>query len=100
MPRGPSHGRCLTGHPTPPERGPTVDAPNHRRPSPALIVAMIALFVSLSGVATGAFRLAPNSVKSSHIAPGAVTTTDIRTNAVTSSDIGPRSVLRRDIGTG
>ena len=43
------------------------------RPSPALVVAMVALFVALSGLAVAGFKLPAKSVKAKNIAKGAVT---------------------------
>ena len=49
------------------------------RPSPALIISLIALFVALGG---SAYALKKNSVRSKNIANGAVTGIDIRDGAV------------------
>ena len=51
------------------------------RPSPALVVAMIALLVALSGTAYAAVTLAPNSVGTAQLKNGAVTLTKIATSA-------------------
>jgi hypothetical protein len=50
-----------------------------RRPSPAMIVACIALFVALSGAGYAAFSLPDNSVKSRHIVNGQVKSADLAT---------------------
>jgi hypothetical protein len=54
----------------------------HLRPSPALVVAVIALFVALSGIGYAALKLAPNSVKTKSIKNGAVTEAKIANGAV------------------
>ena len=51
------------------------------RPSPALVVATIALLVSLSGTAYAAVTLAPNSVGTAQLKTGAVTLTKIAASA-------------------
>ena len=48
-----------------------------RKPSPAMVVACIALFVALSGVGYAAFSLPDNSVKSRHIVDGQVKKADV-----------------------
>jgi hypothetical protein len=58
-----------------------------RRPSPSMILALIALAVALSGVAYAAFRLPANSVKSKHIANGQVKSPDLANNGVTGTDV-------------
>ena len=51
------------------------------RPSPALVVATIALLVALSGTAYAAVTLAPNSVGTAQLKNGAVTLTKIAKSA-------------------
>ena len=53
---------------------------NHGRPSPALIVAMVALIAAVSGTALA--LPGKNSVKSNDIAPGGVKGTDIANGAI------------------
>lgn len=72
------------------------------RPSPALIIACLALFVALGGVGYAAFKLKPNSVKTKNIkngavkekkiADGAVTTRKIADGAVTTGKIADKAV--------
>lgn len=70
--------------------------PSMLRPSPALIVAFIALFVALSGtgyaVKLGSGSLKKNAVTSSKIKRNAVTASKIRKNAVTKSKIKKNNV--------
>src|SRR5688500_18853069 len=54
-----------------------------QRPSPAFLVAMLALMISLAGTSYAAVQLSPNSVKSIHIKAGEVKTSDLGNNAVT-----------------
>lgn len=58
-----------------------------RRPSPALIVAILALIAALSGTAVaakfGGSQIKRNAIKAKHIRDGAVTATDIRDGNVT-----------------
>jgi hypothetical protein len=66
-----------------------------KKPSPSMVVALIALFVAMTGVATagkGGAKLGKNSVKSSHIAPGAVGPTDLAAGAVTARGLATNSV--------
>lgn len=58
-------------------------------PSPAMAVALVALFVALGGTGYAVTRLPSNSVG----------TTQLRTNAVTSSKIRPRTIRLSDIST-
>lgn len=66
--------------------------PNARRrlPSPAMLIALAALFVSLSGVSYAA--LAKDSVKSKHIKNGAVKSADIANNGVKGADVDEASL--------
>jgi hypothetical protein len=75
-----------------------------RRPSPALIVALIALFVSLSGVSYGVAtgfidsrELKNNEVRSIDIRNNQVRTRDLRNNEVRGIDIRNSTVQGRDI---
>jgi hypothetical protein len=82
------------------------------RPSPAMVVAFIALFVALAGTALSAGSRVPgkNGVKSSDIAPKAVKTSDLGTgavsgekvaaNAVTGDKVSPDSLTGADISYG
>jgi hypothetical protein len=51
--------------------------PKLRRPSPALVIACVALAISLSGVGYAAVTLADNSVGSRHVKPDALRGVDI-----------------------
>jgi hypothetical protein len=61
------------------------------RPSPALILSCVALFVALSGSAL-AVGLAKNSVRSAQIVDGTVRTRDVKDAAVTGTKIAPNAV--------
>jgi hypothetical protein len=61
------------------------------RPSPALIVSCVALFIALSGSAL-AVGLAKNSVRSAQIVDGTVRTVDLKDAAVTGTKIAPNAV--------
>ena len=53
-----------------------------RRPSPAIVISSIALFMSLGGVGYAATQLPPNSVGTSQLRNGAVSFTKIQPGAV------------------
>jgi hypothetical protein len=63
-----------------------------RRPSLALVVSFVALFIALGGSAYAGFGLAKNSVGTKQLKNGAVTTSKIRNGAVTSSKINGSGV--------
>lgn len=65
-----------------------------RRPSPALVIALIALFVSLSGVAYG---VATGSIDSREIKNNAVRSRDLRNNDIRSKDVRNNEIRGRDI---
>jgi len=73
-----------------------------RRPSPAMVVACLALIVALGGTSVAAVsQLVPrNSVGPRQIQFGAVTGPKIRNNAVTSVKVANRSLLRADFAPG
>jgi hypothetical protein len=72
-----------------------------RRPSPAMIVACIALLVALGGTSVAAVsQLARNSVGPRQLQTGAVTNPKLRNNAVNSAKVRPRSLLRSDFAPG
>ena len=62
------------------------------RPSPALVVACIALFVALSGFGYAAIKLPRNSVGTKQLRNGAVTGKKIAKNAVSGAKIAPDAV--------
>jgi hypothetical protein len=87
------------------------------RPSPALVISCIALFVALTGsalavgvgkntvrspqIVDGTIRtvdLRDNAVAAGKIAPNAVDTTEIAENGVESSDVAPDSLTANDLG--
>ena len=63
-------------------------------PSPALVIALIALFVSLGGVSYG---LARGSVGTRAIKNNSVRSTDIKNNNVRSKDIRNKTLRGRDV---
>jgi hypothetical protein len=67
------------------------------RPSPALVVAVIALLVALGGTGYAAMRVPANSVGTRQLRDGAVTRSKIRTGAVTSAGVKNRSLTGTDI---
>ena len=72
-----------------------------RRPSPAMIVACIALLVALGGTSVAAVsQLARNSVGTPQLQTGAVTNPKLRNNAVNSAKVANRSLLRSDFAPG
>jgi hypothetical protein len=58
-----------------------------RKPSPALAVAIVALFVAVGGTSYAAFSLPKNSVGSKQLKKNAVTSGKIKDGAVTSSKL-------------
>ena len=75
-----------------------------RRPSPAMIVALIALFVSLSGVSYGVAtgfidsrEIKNNEVRSIDVRNNEIRTRDLRNNEVRGIDIRNSTVQGRDI---
>lgn len=88
------------------------------RPSPALVLSCVALFMALTGsalavgvgkntvrspqVVDGTLRTADfrdNAVAAGKIAPNAVDTTEIAENGVDSSDVTPETLTADDLGT-
>lgn len=65
-----------------------------RRPSPALGVAVLALFISLGGVSYG---VATGSIDSREIKDNSIRANDLRANSVTASEIKRRSLDGTDI---
>jgi hypothetical protein len=70
---------------------------NWLRPSPALIVSVIALVVSLGGTGYAALRLPRNSVGATQIKRSAVGASELRRNAITSSKVRNHSLTGADI---
>ena len=75
-----------------------------RRPSPALVISMIALFVSLSGVSYGVAtgfidsrEIKNNEIRSLDIRNNEVRTRDLRNNEIRGIDIRNSTVQGRDV---
>ena len=71
-----------------------------RRPSPAMAVALVALFVALGGSSYAAITLNKNSVKSKHIGNGQVKRADIQNDAINSSKVEFLSLRASDFKPG
>ena len=72
-----------------------------RRPSPAMVVACVALLVALSGTGmAAATQLARNSVGTPQLKDAAVANAKIKNNAVNSAKVAARSLLRSDFAPG
>ncbi|MEA2159632.1 MAG: hypothetical protein QOD66_2012 [Solirubrobacteraceae bacterium] len=65
-----------------------------RRPSPALVVAIIALIIAVAGTSYAAFSLPRNSVGTKQLRNGAVATGKLRNGAVTNRKIGNGAVTK------
>jgi hypothetical protein len=81
-----------------------MDSFRFRRPSPAMVVALVALFVALGGtsygVATGSIgsrQIKNNSIRSKDIRNNNVRGKDIRTGTIRSSDVGNGSLTGADV---
>src|SRR5579864_7326341 len=70
------------------------------RPSPAMIVATIALLFALGGTGVAATVLAHNSVGTAQLKNSAVTNSKIASNAVTTAKVKNHSLLRTDFASG
>jgi hypothetical protein len=66
------------------------------RPSPAIVISCLALFLALTGSAF-AVGIAKNSVRSAQIANGTVRTVDLRDNSVSSPKIAPDAVGNEEL---
>ncbi len=62
------------------------------RPTPALVVAFVALFAAMGGFGYAAVKMKPNSVKTKNIRDAAVTTNKIADGAVTTPKLSPDAV--------
>jgi hypothetical protein len=71
-----------------------------RIPSPAMIIACVALFVALGGTSYAATKLAANSVGSKQIKSNAVTTAKIKNGAVTTAKIKGGAVTSAGLAGG
>lgn len=70
------------------------------RPSPAMVVALVALFVALGGSSYAAITLSKNSVRSKHIVNGQVKRADIGSDAINSSKVELFSLRANDFKPG
>jgi hypothetical protein len=66
------------------------------RPSPALVISCVALFLTLAGTAF-AVGVGKNTVRSPQIVDGTIRTTDLRDNAVAAGKIAPDAVDTTEI---
>ncbi len=72
-----------------------------RRPSPAMVVACLALLVALGGTSIAAVNALPrSSVGTLQLKNGAVTNAKVANNAVTGAKVRNRSLLRADFAPG
>ena len=70
------------------------------RPSPAMVVALVALFVALGGSSYAALALKANSVSSTHIKNGQVKRVDLGNGSVNSSKVLNGALLAEDFAVG
>jgi len=70
------------------------------RPSPALVISLIALIVAMGGTSYAAFRLPAGSVSTRQLANGAVSTAKIKNGAVNGSKVAPNSITGANINLG
>lgn len=69
-----------------------------RKPSPALVISLIALFVALGGTSYAAIKLPKNSVGTKQLKKNAVTGAKIKSGAVTAAKINPAGLTVPDAG--
>lgn len=74
--------------------------PRSMRPSPALLVAILALLVAMGGTSYAAVTLSKNSVASKHIKNGQVKRADLKASAVNSAKVKDGSLAARDFRAG
>jgi hypothetical protein len=70
------------------------------RPSPSMVVALLALFVALSGGAYAATQLPDASVGSAQLKSGAVTEAKLRDGSVTARKVKAHSLVAQDFAAG
>ena len=70
------------------------------RPSPAMVVALLALFIALAGTSYAAIKLPANSVGTKAIKNGAIQRVDLAANAVDSARVANHTLLARDFKAG
>ena len=63
-----------------------------RRPSPALVVALLALVVALGGTSYAAFKVPRGSVGHAQLRPGAVQSDVVKDGALLARDFNPKDV--------
>src|SRR5205085_2813432 len=71
-----------------------------RWPSPAMVVACIALAVALGGTSYAAFKLPKASVGTEQLKKASVGTAQLKENAVTSIKVKNGSLLKKDLKSG
>lgn len=71
-----------------------------KKPSPAMVVATLALVAGSTGTSYAVSTLSANSVKSSHIKNGQVKSADLGTSAVSSTKVKDGSLLAKDFKSG
>jgi hypothetical protein len=70
---------------------------SQRRPSPSLVISLLALFVAMGGTS---YAVARNSIGAKQLKKGAVTTSKIKSNAVTTGKVKNGSLRARDFKAG
>jgi hypothetical protein len=70
---------------------------SRHRPSPAMVVSVIALIVALGGTSYAALKLPKNSVSTKQLKKSAVTNSKIKNNAVTGAKVKSASLTGSDI---
>jgi hypothetical protein len=71
-----------------------------QRPSPAMVVALVALFIALGGSSYAAVTLSKNSVGAAQIKRNAVKAAEVARNAVGASEIRANAVAGGDVADG
>jgi hypothetical protein len=67
------------------------------RPSPAMVISIIALIVALGGTSYAAFKLPKNSVGATQLKKNAVTGSKVKNNAITGSKVKDGSLTGADL---
>ena len=70
------------------------------RPTPALVVACLALFVAMGGVGYAALKLKPNSVRTKNIRDAAVTAPKLADGSVATAKLGDGAATTSKLGDG
>jgi hypothetical protein len=70
------------------------------RPSPAVVVATLALVVALAGTTYAAINVPANSVGTKQLKAGAVTASKIAKNAISDAKVAPDSLTGRSVNAG